>query len=70
LGIKLFESFIVAGVDYGCIYKNECSGKYRSLIGETSKDITVELKEQLDPKNIANMGFTNKAVDSIGFTLD
>lgn len=70
LGINLFQAFIVTGVDFGCVYRNKCTGKYRSLTGETSRDITQDLKEWLDPKNIANMGFSNRETDAIGFTLD
>ena len=45
------------GYDYNC-QKNKCQYRFKSLLSETSTDVTNELKELIDNDNISNMEFS------------
>ena len=73
IGIFLKEEEIIPiGYDYDCL-KGACSGRFKSLNSENSKDSTIEFKNLLDQNNLMNMKFTKgfySQRNSIGFALN
>ena len=58
IGVNLqSKGFVPMGVDYGCITRGECSGKYHSLNSKSSEDITEALKSMVDTKNVLMQDF-------------
>ena len=55
--------------DYNCD-SGKCNYRFKSLLSETSTDVTNEVKEMVDVDNIANMEFSRASysrIDSVGF---
>ena len=58
IGVNLqSKGFVPMGVDYGCITREECSGKYHSLNTKSSEDITEAMKSMVDTKNVLMQDF-------------
>lgn len=56
IGVKLKDTAIVMGYDYDCDIK-ECTGVYKSLKDQNTKDISELLGGYIDRDNIKNSKF-------------
>lgn len=68
LAITMKKEVIPLLYDHGCS-SNKCEHRYKSILGDSSIDMTRDMQSLIDKNNINNMDFSREMfnIDAVGF---